>query len=90
MQKNGCKKIKRKEIEKEIVEWLEYPDERMIIRLRYIDGLSWREISELLFSKRRDYYDEEEKYKKRVYRMHGNPLVKLANANNGVKGSKKE
>ena len=81
-------KNKRMEIEKEIVERLEYPDERMLIRLRYIDGLSWREISELLFSKRRDYYEDEEKYKRRVYRIHGNALVKLAEKNNEVNRSK--
>lgn len=81
-------KNKRMEIEKEIVERLEYPDERMLIRLRYIDGLSWREISELLFSKRRDYYEDEEKYKRRVYRIHGNALVKLAEKNSEVNRSK--
>lgn len=81
-------KSKRMEIEKEIVERLEYPDERMLIRLRYIDGLSWREISELLFSKRRDYYEDEEKYKRRVYRIHGNALVKMAKKNSEVNRSK--
>ena len=81
-------KNKRMEIEKEIVERLEYPDERMLIRLRYIDGLSWREISELLFSKRRDYYEDEEKYKRRVYRIHGNALVKLAEKNSEVNRTK--
>lgn len=81
-------KSKRMEIEKEIVERLEYPDERMLIRLRYIDGLSWREISELLFSKRKDYYEDEEKYKRRVYRIHGNALVKMAKKNSEVNRSK--
>ena len=81
-------KSKRMESEKEIVERLEYPDERMLIRLRYIDGLSWREISELLFSKRRDYYEDEEKYKRRVYRIHGNALVKMAKKNSEVNRSK--
>ena len=81
-------KSKRMEIEKEIVERLEYPDERMLIRLRYIDGLSWREISELLFSKRRDYYEDEEKYKRRLYRIHGNALVKMAKKNSEVNRSK--
>jgi hypothetical protein len=71
-------KEERNKIEKEIDERLEYPDERMLIRLRYIDCMSWREISELMYAKRRDYYEEEDKYKRRVYRIHGKALIKLA------------
>lgn len=74
---NQMEKEKREKIEEELQDKVEEPQERRIIRLRYIDGLEWIEIQKIMFGRRKDYYENEEKYKRLVFRIHGNALAKL-------------
>ncbi len=65
-------------IEDELQSKLDSPQERNVIRLYYIDRLEWPEVGKVMFSKKRDFYEDEDKYMRRVYRIHGNALEKLA------------
>jgi len=65
----------RMEIENAI-ESLE-PQERQLIRYRYIDCLSWRRVTERLYGDRYDFIDKLESYLRTVYNHHGNILQKL-------------
>lgn len=70
-------KEKKEIIERAINERLEFPTEKMVIRLRYIDGGEWKEICNLMYSKKRDYFENEDKYMRRTFRVHGNALEKM-------------
>ena len=69
-----CKEIKELE---EGVQLLEEPNERQVIRLRYFDGLTWLEICEALFGKKKDYSERAETYERRTYKIHGTALVHI-------------
>ncbi len=57
---------------------LQKSDEKAIIRLRYIDGVSWSTASEMLFGNTEDYYDREESYIRRTQKLHGRALESMA------------
>jgi len=52
--------------------------ERNLMRLRYIDGLSWAMVTERIFGYRGDYFDRFESYLRNVTRKHGRILRKIA------------
>lgn len=56
---------------------LDDAQQRQVVRLRYIDCLEWSEVRYLMFGKKRDFYDEEEKYSRRTFRIHKKALEKL-------------
>lgn len=68
---------KRQEIEQSLKVCTDNPQERKVIRLKYMDRLEWSEIRQKLFGKRKDFYDREEYYKDRAFRIHNNMLKKL-------------
>ena len=74
---NREEEAKRAHIEDELQDKVDDPQERRIIRLHYIDRLEWAEVRGAMFGKRRDYYEDEEKYTRLVFRIHGNALAKL-------------
>lgn len=79
---------KRAHIEEELQRKLNDPQQRRIIRLHYIDRLEWTEVREIMFGKRKDYYEKEEKYERLTFRIHGNALSKLNSKKNREKKSK--
>ena len=81
---------RRLHIEDELMKKTCDPQERYIIRLRYIDRLEWTLICRVLFEKRKSFYEEEEKYTRLMFRIHSRILEKLSGKykKSGVKGSK--
>lgn len=53
------------------------PNEKRVIRLRYIDGHEWRLITQIIYHKRPDYMECEENYRRMTLRIHGHALKKL-------------
>jgi len=51
--------------------------DRCLIRLRYIDGLSWPRVTEKIYGKRTDFIDRFDGYLRRVFRQHGRILQKI-------------
>ncbi len=74
---NREEEAKRTHIEAELQNRVDDPQERRTIRLHYIDRLDWTEVRSVMFGKRKDYYEAEEKYTRLVFRIHGNALAKL-------------
>ena len=74
---NRQEETKRAHIEKELQNKVDDPQERRTIRLHYIDRLEWIEVRQVMFGKRKDYFEAEEKYTRLVFRIHGNALAKL-------------
>lgn len=56
-----------------------HSDYRAVLRMRYFDRLEWEDIVRMMYSKRKDYYDNSEKYHKAIFKVHGNALVELLN-----------
>lgn len=75
-----------------MIEQLEKPDERAVIRLRYFDRAEWDGITSVLFGDRPDYVDRLESYQNRTYKMHGRALLELAAVLDAeeVKGTKRQ
>ena len=61
-----------------VVKQLEKPDERAVIRLKYIDGVDWNEIIMLLYGHSDDFDLNTDRYKQRVYRLHRTAIEKLS------------
>ena len=61
-----------------MIEQLDDPDERAVIRLRYFDRAEWPDIAFVLFGGQADFNDRFESYQNRVYKIHGRALLKLA------------
>lgn len=55
-----------------------WADRRAVLRVRYLDCESWQVVSEILFGGRGDYEDKQESYLRRVHKIHGAALAKLA------------
>lgn len=62
----------------QLIEQLQKPDERAVIRLRYFDRAEWDEVTSILFGDRADYLEKLEAYQKRTFRLHGSALLALA------------
>lgn len=67
----------REEIE-EMVELMEKPDEQTVTEMRYLDKVGWSFISVALFGDEPDYDEEEKRYLKRTFKVHGSALQSLA------------
>lgn len=53
-------------------------EERMVIRLKYIDRIKWSEVLRVLFSRKTDFEDKKESYERRMHRIHSSALVNMA------------
>ena len=53
-------------------------DQRLVIRMRYIDGEEWIQICRSLFDRRNDYDEKADSYLRQVYRLHGYALYYMA------------
>lgn len=67
----------KKELE-DLIAQLDNPDEQGVLELKYIDGIEWPDVSELLFGSAEDYEDNPERYMKRTFRIHGAALQRLS------------
>lgn len=76
----------REEIE-EMVELMEKPDEQTVTEMRYLDKVGWSFISVALFGDEPDYDEEEKRYLKRTFKLHGSALQSLAKIYEARKGS---
>jgi hypothetical protein len=61
-----------------MLQHLDDPDERAVIRLRYFDRAEWDGINAALFGSRPDYIEKLDAYQRRTYRIHGRALLRLA------------
>lgn len=59
------------------LEKLDNPYEKLVMQMRYIDGLEWDEIRGGIFENRKDYAEKFEKYNDKVFRIHGAALKHL-------------
>lgn len=59
---------------------LEEPNERQVIRLRYIDGFTWTDVCRGLFGRRKDYEERLDTFERRTYKIHGKALENLEEA----------
>jgi len=67
-----------KEELEELIALLSDPDEQAILLIRYIDCFEWEDVSFSLYGAESDYADNEERYMKRTFRLHGAALQRLA------------
>ena len=68
---------RREEIEG-LIERMENPDEQTAIEMRYLDGAHWRAISAAIYGNEPDYDENEQRYLKRTFKIHGSALQALA------------
>lgn len=55
-----------------------WPEQRAVLRLRYIDLETWNDLTFALFGSKKDYVEREESYLRRAYKIHGKALYELA------------
>ena len=55
-------------------------DEKEVIRLRYHDRESWREVQDLLFGRNTDYEEHMDLYRRQIFRLHASALRNMARA----------
>lgn len=53
-------------------------NEKAVMRMKYIDGASWNEITDMLFGGKDDFLEKEDSYSQRTYAWHRAALEKLA------------
>lgn len=76
---------KREEIEA-IIEKLQKPDEQTAVEMRYFDNASWRAICAALHGGEEDFEENEQKYLKRTFKIHGSALLAMAKIYKASKG----
>lgn len=59
----------------QIINELSCVEERQVILARYMDGMEWETITALVFGKAKNFYEKEDSYQRRIYRIHGNALI---------------
>lgn len=59
------------------------PEERAVIRMRYLDGEKWEMVSFLIFGADPEYVGREESYIRRTTRLHGQALAHMAKLSDG-------
>ena len=52
---------------------------RIILQLRYLDGMDWNDISFSVFGRQEDYLDKEDSYLRRIHKYHQAAIEALAN-----------
>lgn len=85
------KKIKdlREKIEKEygiinlVIEKLAYPVEKKIIKMRYFNCMDWSDIREAEYAQRKDYHENMEKYKDKIFKVHASALKHMKEIQEG-------
>lgn len=55
-----------------------YAELRAVLRLKYIDGETWDDLTFILFGSKEDYTEREESYLRRAYKLHGKALYELS------------
>jgi len=68
---------RREEIEA-LIELMEKPNEQTVMEMHYLDGAKWRVISVALYGEESDYDENEKRYLKRTFKIHGAALLSLA------------
>ena len=53
-------------------------EQRMVLRMRYFDGMEWPDITFVYYGDRVDYVTEEDSYKHRLYDIHTRAVTSLA------------
>ena len=76
---------RREEIE-ELIERMENPNEQTAIEMHYLDGAKWRAISAVLYGNEPDYDENERRYLKRTFKVHGSALQTLLRIYNEIHG----
>lgn len=61
----------------QVIERLEDPDEKMILKMRYFHCMEWFDIRDVMYSKRKDYHENLDKYKDKTFRIHGAAIKHL-------------
>lgn len=56
-----------------------WADRREVLRLRYLDGLRWEDVAERMFGDSQDFWDRQETYLRRCFKLHGESLEELTN-----------
>lgn len=54
-----------------------WADKRECLRLRYIDGLRWEDCAERMFGDSQNYWNRQEAYLRRCFKLHGEALAEL-------------
>jgi len=68
----------RTEIE-DILKHISKPDERAVIRSRYIDAQEWCDVNDMLHGGKYDFHEKEENYYRRMMYIHSNAISSIAN-----------
>lgn len=68
---------RREEIEG-LIELMEKPNEQTVIEMHYLDNIKWRVISVAIWGEEPDYDENERRYLKRTFKIHGSALQSLA------------
>ena len=55
-----------------------WPEQRAVLRLRYIDLETWNDLTFALFGSKEDFTEREDAYLRRAYKIHGKALYELA------------
>lgn len=79
--------LKEKQEAKEIeqaIQLLTEPMEQEVLRLKYLDDMTWPKVAEKLFGKLEDYVDKSESYLRRTHRLHGTALVSIGKATGAI------
>ena len=67
----------RKFFEK-VLSYLKHSDEKAVIRMRYLDGSTWYDVTDMMIGGKADYLGKEETYLRRVHKVHGAALLNMA------------
>lgn len=54
------------------------PKLRLVMELRYLDSLQWLDVASALFSNKKDFNDNADRYRHVVTTRHGNAITKMA------------
>lgn len=68
---------RREEIEA-LFELMEKPNEQTVMEMHYLDNISWKLISVAIWGEEPDYDENERRYLKRTFKIHGSALQSLA------------
>lgn len=74
---NAEENRRREEIE-DMIELMEKPNEQTVIEMHYLDNAKWWPICEALYEDEPDYEENEKRYLKRTFKIHGSALQSLA------------
>ena len=66
----------REKIE-DMIEQMKNPDEQTAIEMHYLDGAKWKAVSLALYGNEPDYDENEERYLKKTFKIHGSALQTL-------------